>query len=103
MTRTHHDQEGTRASLKHPDVPGDSRQFDEPGLALVLRLAGRLRCGELDIRLPDGTVRRCRGAEPGPCAVIALNSSRVARRYLTAGGVGFAESYIDGDWDTPDL
>ena len=32
-----------------------------------------------------------------------LRSGRVARRYLTGGSLGFAESFIDGDWDTPDL
>ena len=32
-----------------------------------------------------------------------LRNGRVARRYLTGGSLGFAESYIDGDWDTPDL
>ena len=32
-----------------------------------------------------------------------LRNGRVARRYLTGGSLGFAESFIDGDWDTPDL
>ena len=39
---------------------------------------------------------------PGPHGVMRLRNGRVARRYLTAGGVGFAEGYIEGDWDTPE-
>ena len=76
---------------------------DAPGLALALNLAGRLHCGCLEIRLPDGTTRQFRGPEAGPHAAIQLHNGRIARRFLTGGAVGFAEAYIDGDWDTPDL
>ncbi|HET6468144.1 MAG TPA: cyclopropane-fatty-acyl-phospholipid synthase family protein [Geminicoccaceae bacterium] len=74
-----------------------------PGLRLLLRLAARLHCGRLEIRLPDGTSHRFQGAAPGPSAVLRLNNGRLPRRYLLGGSVGFAESYIDGDWDSPDL
>ena len=76
---------------------------DAPGLALALNLAGRLHCGCLEIRLPDGTTRQFHGPEAGPHAAIHLHNGRIARRFLTGGAVGFAEAYIDGDWDTPDL
>lgn len=76
---------------------------DAAGLALALNLAGRLYCGSLKIRLPDGTTRLFQGRQDGPEASLSLRNGRVARRYLTGGSVGFAEGYIDGDWDTPDL
>ena len=76
---------------------------DRGAVAAVERLAGGLRRGSLDLVLPGGTVRTICGAEPGPHAVLALRNGRVARRYLVGGGVGFAEGYIEGDWDTPDL
>ena len=74
-----------------------------PGLALLLRLGRDLRFGTLHVRLPGGAERRFAGSEPGPLAILQINHARVARRFLTGGAVGFAESYIDGDWDSPDL
>lgn len=69
---------------------------------LVERLA-RLRYGTLRLVLPDGTVRLVRGAEPGPSADLELHKSRLAWRTLLGGSVGFAESYVAGEWDSPDL
>lgn len=86
------------------NIPATGGMYaDVPGLALVLNLAGRLHCGSLEIRLPDDTSRQFRAPEAGPHAVIQLHNGRIARRFLTGGAVGFAEAYIDGDWDTPDL
>jgi cyclopropane-fatty-acyl-phospholipid synthase len=62
-----------------------------------------LRRGSLRLVSPDGTVRLLRGAEPGPSADLQLHSARLARRTLLGGSVGFAESYIAGEWDSPDL
>lgn len=58
--------------------------------------------GRAGIVLPDGArfPARRRGAAP---AEIALRSYRVLRRLLTGGGIGFAESYMAGEWDTQDL
>ena len=74
-----------------------------PGLGLLLRLGRDIRFGTLHVRLPDGGERSFAGSEPGPTATIVLNNGRVVRRFLAGGAVGFAESYIDGDWDSPDL
>ncbi len=74
-----------------------------PGLAMLLGLAARLDVGELTVTLPDGRSRRFAGARRGPRATLAIRHPRMARRVLFGGSVGFAESYIDGDWDTPDL
>ena len=44
------------------------------------------------------------GSKPGFEASISIgDADAVARRVLRTGGVGFAEAYIDGLWDTPDL
>ncbi len=88
-------------------VPGRgdrlARHLSGPGIAVILSLAARLRRGRLTIVLPDSRVRVFQGQEPGPEATLEIRRGRLARRYLTAGGLGFAESFVDGDWDTPDL
>ncbi len=71
-------------------------------LALA-RLAQRLRCGRLTLIAADGARRAFGGAEPGPHAEIRILRARAARRLLLGGAPAFADSYIDGDWDTPDL
>jgi cyclopropane-fatty-acyl-phospholipid synthase len=74
-----------------------------PALAALLRLARGLELGTLHVRLPGGRWRSFRGPQAGPEAVLVLRSGRLARRFLLGGSIGFGESYVDGDWDSPDL
>jgi cyclopropane-fatty-acyl-phospholipid synthase len=66
-------------------------------------LAERHRYGSLSVVLPDGSRHDFKGSQPGPSATWMLNRSRVARRVLVDGSMGLAESYMDGDWTSPDL
>ncbi len=68
----------------------------------VLQLMRKLRHGHLDIQLPDGTQMRC-GTEHGPRASIRLLNWNVCGAALKSGDIGFAETYIAGDWTTRDL
>jgi cyclopropane-fatty-acyl-phospholipid synthase len=72
-------------------------------LEVGLKVAERLRCGRLTIELPGGERRRFEGAERGPSALLAIHRPRAIRRLVIGGGPGFAEAYLDGDWDSPDL
>jgi cyclopropane-fatty-acyl-phospholipid synthase len=72
-------------------------------LGAMLMAAQRIEIGTVTLVLPDGAVRTYRGASPGPSAKLIVRDKRAARRLLFGGNVGFAEAYIDGDWDTPDL
>jgi len=79
---------------------------------LVLRELARMPLGRLRLELPDGTARDL-GAPAAPAADLApgvrgaaqLRVHRAAffRKCVLAGDIGFAESYLDGDWETPDL
>ena len=68
----------------------------------VLRALARLPHGHLRVILPDGTSRTF-GSGQGPAALIRVKLERFFHRCFFAGDIGFAESYIDGDWDTPDV
>jgi len=68
----------------------------------VLGLAQHLRCGSLTVILPDGRRRQFQGRDPGPAALIQVHRDRVARRMVFGGVLGFCESYLDGDWSSPD-
>src|SRR4051812_14163798 len=70
----------------------------------VIRLLERIRHGSLELRLPDGsTVRFGSRAEGEPRAAMRLSNWNVFGAALRSGDIGFAESFIAGDWSTPDL
>ncbi len=70
----------------------------------VLRLLAQLQTGTLDVQLPDGEqLRFGSGAEGEPRAALRLIDWSVCGRTLKSGDIGFAESFIDGGWTSPDL
>ncbi len=73
------------------------------GGALLQRLLRRLERGRLVVILPDGMMITHRGAQPGADAWLELRNWRPLRALLLRGDTGFAESYIAGDWSSPDL
>ena len=68
----------------------------------ALRLLQRLQHGSLTVQLPDGTLQHF-GDGHGPAAAMTLRNWQVCRAALKSGDIGFAESYIAGDWTTPNL
>ena len=70
----------------------------------ALKLLERLRHGSLTVQLPDGTIRVFGQAtrDQGE-AMIALRNWNMCAATLKSGDIGFAESYIAGDWSTPNL
>jgi cyclopropane-fatty-acyl-phospholipid synthase len=79
----------------------------------VLSTFSEMTRGHLRIELPDGTVRDIGShtdalARTLPLAIPSAAHIRIRReKFFTkcalAGDIGFAESHIDGDWETPDL
>jgi cyclopropane-fatty-acyl-phospholipid synthase len=53
--------------------------------------------------LPDGRIRVFQGREPGPEATLHISDLRCLRRVAGSGDLGFAEGYLRGEWNTPDL
>jgi len=86
---------------------GEGADRVEPhGNRLVLairRLIPALAAGHLRVVTPGGGSLVFSGDEAGPSATISLKRWRALRRVLSAGDIGFAEGYLDGDWTTADL
>ncbi|HEY3813764.1 MAG TPA: cyclopropane-fatty-acyl-phospholipid synthase family protein [Caulobacteraceae bacterium] len=69
-----------------------------------VRLAARnWSRGVLRIVTPEGLDIPIRGVDGGPEGRILVKDYRFVGRVLTGGVIGFAEGYIAGEWDTPDL
>ncbi len=68
----------------------------------VLQLLTRLKHGTLHVQLPDGSMRHF-GSGEAPVASLRLHNWNVCRAVLKSGDIGFAESFIAGDWTTHHL
>ena len=68
----------------------------------VFKLLQRLRHGSITVQMPDGSMQRF-GGEALPHAALHLHNWNVCAAALKSGDIGFAESYIAGDWTTPNL
>lgn len=83
---------------RQPSVYKPSR-----AMRLVLMLMARIQIGDLEITLPDERVLKFTGQRPGPSGKLVMHNDRVARKFLIGGQLGFCESYLDGDWSSPDI
>ena len=69
-----------------------------------LRAAGKgWEKGTLTLVHPDGTTETFGKPGSGPDGVLRVRDWAVARRAMSEGDIGVAESYIAGEWDTPHL
>ncbi len=69
----------------------------------VLAAGMKLPRGSLDMTLPDGRTFRLGGNAPGPQASVVLKNWNLPIRAFSGGTIGVAESYMDGDWESPDV
>ena len=79
----------------------DTSRFPSHGRFLV-RLLENLQHGRIDVRFPDGQQASFGGGDAHP-ADLQLANWNVIGASLSSGDIGFAESYIAGDWSTNDL
>ena len=67
------------------------------------RALPELEAGHLQLVLPNGHVIERHGAKPGPDARMEILRWQALARMIVQGEHGFADSYLAGDWTTPDL
>ncbi|MET4161355.1 cyclopropane-fatty-acyl-phospholipid synthase [Marinobacterium sp. MBR-111] len=98
--------------MKHSPTPSLSTQdsLSRTGwlnrwcLQTLLDHLPRIEFGTLDLQLPSGQLLQFGQAREGePRAEIRLHHYRALRRLLRGGAIGWAEGYMEGDWDSPDL
>ncbi|NBR11364.1 MAG: class I SAM-dependent methyltransferase [Alphaproteobacteria bacterium] len=69
----------------------------------ALKLASRIEYGSLTLRLPDGRGFVFEGAQKGPDAEMIIHDYAFAKRMMTGGDIGVAESFLRGEWEAKDL
>jgi cyclopropane-fatty-acyl-phospholipid synthase len=71
--------------------------------ALIKRLFAKADFGRLRIETPGGRVFNVDGGCPGPHAQLKIHRWSALRKLISGWDVGVAESYMAGDWSTPNL
>ncbi|HEX3366518.1 cyclopropane-fatty-acyl-phospholipid synthase family protein [Phenylobacterium sp.] len=88
-----------RAFRRLPQLRGAPAVFK----AAVRLIARNFVIGSVTFVMPSGEELYIPGCEPGPDAKIVIRDFRFIRRAVAAGDIGFAEAYMAGEFDTPDL
>jgi cyclopropane-fatty-acyl-phospholipid synthase len=70
---------------------------------LIFKALERLAIGRLTVTLPDGTIRQFGATGASPDAALTVKEWSFFRRVLLDGDMGFAEAYMTGLCDSPDL
>jgi len=70
---------------------------------MVLSVAMEIPRGSLSVRTPEGLFLKVGGNGPGPDAELVLKNWNLPGRAFSNATIGVAESYMDGDWDSPDV
>jgi cyclopropane-fatty-acyl-phospholipid synthase len=80
-------------------------EADQPPRAarLLFLLLRNLARGRFELVTPAGEKLTFAGAQPGPEARIELLDWEVCAQIVRSGDVGFAEGWMAGRWNTPDL
>ncbi len=79
-----------------------SQVMNQHGLLPNL-LRNRVSSGELALTFPSGRSVRLSGKSGGRMAAMTVREWRALPRMVARGSVGFAEGYVNGEWDTPSL
>jgi cyclopropane-fatty-acyl-phospholipid synthase len=84
----------------------------DPRERIVQRVLRGWRRGQLTISLPSGRTYalsekpdeiQCRREGQNLQATLQLRTFKALRRIIRSGSMGFAEAYIEGQWDSPNL
>jgi len=79
------------------------RRSPAPFRMFVKLASSNWAVGGFDIVMPEGRRIAIRGRDDGPVGVLQVRDYRFVGRVMAGGDIGFAEGYMAGEWDTPDL
>ena len=93
----------SRLNFSGPKKEAANSSKSDYSTQFVLGLLSQLNSGHLKITLPDGKVREFGNKTDTLQADIQIFDWKVFKDLRTHGDIGFAESYIRGEWDSGDL
>ena len=92
------------SNAKPQDRVATGAQAKRPAAMKILSLLLRnVKFGQIQLALPDGEMLTFGRKSPDGPAVLKVHNMAFFNRTLRHGAMGFAESYMDGEWSSPDL
>ena len=92
------------SNAKPQDRVATGAQAKRPAAMKILSLLLRnVKFGQIQLALPDGEILTFGKKSPDGPAVLKVHNMAFFNRTLRQGAMGFAESYMDGEWSSPDL
>lgn len=90
-------------STHHPVAPAKVGWFSRVCRDWVLKFLNEMHRGHLKLTLEDGSQLNLGDPEGTVTAELKVHSPEFYKRIVQYSHIGFAEGYMDGDWETPDL
>lgn len=92
------------SNAKPQDRVATGAQAKRPAAMKILSLLLRnVKFGQIQLALPDGEILTFGRKSPDGPAILKVHNMAFFNRTLRQGAMGFAESYMDGEWSSPDL
>jgi len=84
------------------DHKSDIKNFS-PWTSIFLEILEKIEYGELTLVTPEGVSLCFKGERLGSNSKVIVNNWKFCEKIFMSGDIGLGESYIDGDWDGPDI
>jgi cyclopropane-fatty-acyl-phospholipid synthase len=72
-------------------------------MGLLLKIFGKISIGSLEVSFPDGKSVRFGRVDSNINAYVHIRDYRFFSRVILNGDIGLGESYMENEWDTPNL
>ena len=78
-------------------------KLQQPLEVLSQKFLSKIKYGELSVKFPSGNTKIFNGINSNHKAKLVINNYKFISKILKRKSVGFAESYMDGDFSSPNL
>ncbi len=78
-------------------------KFQQPFEIVSQKFLSKIKYGELSVKFPSGSIKKFKGNNSDIKADLTINNYKFITKILKRKSVGFAESYMDGDFSSSNL
>ena len=78
-------------------------KFQQPFEIVTQRFLSKIKYGELTVKFPSGSIKIIKGNDNSYKADLTINNYKFVSKILKRKSIGFAESYMDGDFSSSNL